>query len=91
MSRSLNEFRGGAHIQTVIDLSGARRAGTPDNIASAAVFLAGPDSAFITGNDLLVDGGAFCARRWSATPRLERSLRVRTRDRSSAGMDPRPR
>ncbi|MGW3409718.1 SDR family oxidoreductase [Streptomyces sp. NPDC000888] len=51
----------------MIDLSGARQAGTPDDIASAAAFLAGPDSAFITGNDLLVDGGAFCAQRWNTT------------------------
>jgi NAD(P)-dependent dehydrogenase (short-subunit alcohol dehydrogenase family) len=57
----------GAHIQAMIDLSGARRAGTPDDIASAAAFLTGPDSAFITGNDLLVDGGAVCAQRWNAT------------------------
>jgi NAD(P)-dependent dehydrogenase (short-subunit alcohol dehydrogenase family) len=42
----LAELRGpaGAHIQSMIDLSGARRAGTPDDIAAAAAFLAGPQS-----------------------------------------------
>jgi len=55
----------GAHIQALIDLSGARRMGTPDDIANAAAFLAGPDSSFITGNDLLVDGGAVAAQRWN--------------------------
>lgn len=34
---------------------------------SAAAFLTGPDSAFITANDLSVDGGAVCAQRWNTT------------------------
>ena len=64
----LAELRGpaGAHIQSMIDLSGARRAGTPDDIAAAAAFLAGPQSSFITGNDILADGGAAAAQRWNA-------------------------
>jgi NAD(P)-dependent dehydrogenase (short-subunit alcohol dehydrogenase family) len=64
----LAELRGpaGAHIQSMIDLSGARRAGTPDDIAAAAAFLAGPQSSFITGNDILADGGAVAAQRWNA-------------------------
>lgn len=33
------------------------RQGTPDEIASAAVFLAGPAASYITGQDLVVDGG----------------------------------
>lgn len=33
------------------------RLGHPSEIATAAVFLAGDDSSFITGSDLLVDGG----------------------------------
>jgi NAD(P)-dependent dehydrogenase (short-subunit alcohol dehydrogenase family) len=55
----------GAFIQSMIDLSGARRAGTPDDIAAAAAFLTGPDASFITGNDILVDGGAVAAQRWN--------------------------
>jgi NAD(P)-dependent dehydrogenase (short-subunit alcohol dehydrogenase family) len=55
----------GAYIQEMVDLSGARRVGTADDIASAAAFLAGPESSFITGNDLLVDGGAIAAQRWN--------------------------
>jgi NAD(P)-dependent dehydrogenase (short-subunit alcohol dehydrogenase family) len=64
----LQELQGpvGQHIQSMIDLSGARRVGTPDDIAGVAAFLAGPDSSFITGNDLLVDGGAVVAQRWNA-------------------------
>jgi 3-oxoacyl-[acyl-carrier protein] reductase len=34
-----------------------RRYGTPDDIAKVAVFLAGPDSDYITGQVLTVDGG----------------------------------
>ena len=34
------------------------RIGQPDEIASAAVFLASSDSSFITGIELFVDGGA---------------------------------
>jgi NAD(P)-dependent dehydrogenase (short-subunit alcohol dehydrogenase family) len=54
-----------AYIQSMIDLSGARRVGTSDDVTSVAAFLAGPDSSFITGNDILVDGGAVSAQRWN--------------------------
>ncbi len=55
----------GAHMRTMIDRSGARRVGTPDDIAGVAAFLAGPESSFITGNDILVDGGAVAAGKWT--------------------------
>ncbi|PWV85607.1 NAD(P)-dependent dehydrogenase, short-chain alcohol dehydrogenase family [Prauserella marina] len=35
-----------------------RRLGTPDDIAAAALFLAGPASSWLTGQTLVVDGGA---------------------------------
>jgi NAD(P)-dependent dehydrogenase (short-subunit alcohol dehydrogenase family) len=34
------------------------RIGTPDDLGKAAVFLAADDSAYITGIELFVDGGA---------------------------------
>jgi NAD(P)-dependent dehydrogenase (short-subunit alcohol dehydrogenase family) len=35
----------------------ARRLGTPDEVAAAFAFLAGPDAGYITGAVLPVDGG----------------------------------
>lgn len=43
------------HLASISPLG---RMGTPDDLAGAVVFLAGDDSAFITGSDLFVDGGA---------------------------------
>ncbi|MAB98354.1 MAG: short-chain dehydrogenase [Pseudomonadaceae bacterium] len=40
-----------------IALTPLRRVGIPDEIAALAVLLAAPDGAFITGQNLLVDGG----------------------------------
>jgi NAD(P)-dependent dehydrogenase (short-subunit alcohol dehydrogenase family) len=55
----------GASPLAMIKHSAARRIGTPDDIANVAVFLAGLESSFIIGNDILVDGGAVSARRWN--------------------------
>jgi len=40
-----------------VDRGSIKRAGVPDDIVGAALFLAGPDSRFITGQTLVVDGG----------------------------------
>ncbi|MFC9425695.1 SDR family oxidoreductase [Streptomyces sp. NPDC056987] len=53
----------GETIRAMIDMSAAKRPGTPDDIASAAAFLLGPQADFITGTDLLVDGGVVAASR----------------------------
>ena len=39
------------------ELSPAGRAGTPDEIGNVGALLMGPDGAFITGSDFLMDGG----------------------------------
>jgi NAD(P)-dependent dehydrogenase (short-subunit alcohol dehydrogenase family) len=51
----------GAFMQAMVDKAGLRRIGTPDDIAAAAEFLLGPSAGFITGTDLLVDGGVIAA------------------------------
>jgi NAD(P)-dependent dehydrogenase (short-subunit alcohol dehydrogenase family) len=41
----------------MIDLSPVGRGGTPDEAGTVAALLLGPDGAFITGSDILMDGG----------------------------------
>src|SRR6266850_1989481 len=41
------------------------RAGLPEDIAHAAVFLASDESSFINGHDLVVDGAMTCGRNWT--------------------------
>ena len=45
------------------------RAGSVDDIAHMAVFLASDESAFVTGQDIIVDGGQITGRLW--TPQQE--------------------
>ena len=49
--------------QRMIDASAAQRVGTSDEIAEAAAFLLGEHAKFITGTDLLIDGGVIAAIR----------------------------
>jgi NAD(P)-dependent dehydrogenase (short-subunit alcohol dehydrogenase family) len=51
----------GEGMRTMIAMSATGRLGTADDIASATAFLLGPDASFITGTDLLVDGGVIAA------------------------------
>ncbi|HVU73441.1 MAG TPA: SDR family oxidoreductase [Mycobacteriales bacterium] len=54
----------GPHIRQMVDESGSRRIGTPQDIAAAAAFLLSAEASYITGTDLLIDGGALSAHRW---------------------------
>lgn len=45
----------------MIEVSAAGRAGTPDEVATVAAVLLGPDGGFITGSDFLMDGGVTAA------------------------------
>jgi NAD(P)-dependent dehydrogenase (short-subunit alcohol dehydrogenase family) len=49
----LNGPRGEGYRQ-MIELSSARRAGTPDEVGTVGALLMGPDGAFITGSDFLM-------------------------------------
>lgn len=54
--------------RAMIDASPAKRMASPDEIAVAASYLLGPDAGFITGSDLLIDGGVIAAMRAGLLP-----------------------
>jgi NAD(P)-dependent dehydrogenase (short-subunit alcohol dehydrogenase family) len=54
---------GGPVYRQMIDSSATKRIGTPEDVAAAAAFLLGPESSFVTGTDLLIDGGVIAALR----------------------------
>ena len=56
----------GDNYQQMIDASAAMRTGTSDEIAEAGAFLLGEHAGFITGTDLLIDGGVIAAIRTGA-------------------------
>jgi NAD(P)-dependent dehydrogenase (short-subunit alcohol dehydrogenase family) len=63
---SRQEFAGerGDGMRSIMANLAVPRMGTPEDIAAAAEFLCSPAASYITGTDLLVDGGATAARRW---------------------------
>lgn len=56
----LNSAAGEAY-QRMIKASASGRVGTPDEIGAAAAFLMSEEGSFITGADLLIDGGVIAA------------------------------
>jgi NAD(P)-dependent dehydrogenase (short-subunit alcohol dehydrogenase family) len=58
-----DEFNGprGEGYRRMIEVSAARRAGTPDEVATVAALLMGSDGGFITASDFLMDGGVTAA------------------------------
>jgi NAD(P)-dependent dehydrogenase (short-subunit alcohol dehydrogenase family) len=61
MGRLELDSESGTLMRAMVDNSGLRRMGTPEDIAAATEFLLGPSASFITGTDLLVDGGVVAA------------------------------
>jgi NAD(P)-dependent dehydrogenase (short-subunit alcohol dehydrogenase family) len=57
----------GEVMRTMVETSGTQRLGTADDIAAVVEFLVSPAASFITGTDVLVDGGVVAAMR-SALP-----------------------
>ena len=53
-----------------------RRAGLPEDIAQAALWLASDDSSFVTGQALTVDGGLTAGQPWPLTQKHSRLLRL---------------
>lgn len=58
----------GDMYRAMIDASPAKRMASPDEIAIAASFLLGPDACFVTGSDLLIDGGVIAAMKTGSLP-----------------------
>ena len=52
------------------------RAGLPEDIAQAAVFLASEDSTFVNGHDFVVDGGLIGGQRWSQQQERLQAMRA---------------
>lgn len=58
-----DELKGprGDGYRRMLKISAAGRAGTPDEVGTVGALLMGPDGAFITGSDFLMDGGVTAA------------------------------
>ena len=58
-----DELKGprGPGYRRMMEVSAAGRAGTPDEVGTVGALLMGPDGAFITGSDVLMDGGVTAA------------------------------
>ena len=58
-----DELKGprGEGYRRMIEVSAAKRAGTPDEVGTVGALLMGPEGAFITGSDFLMDGGVTAA------------------------------
>ena len=58
-----DELKGprGPGYRRMIEASAAGRAGTPDEVGNVGALLMGPEGAFITGSDFLMDGGVTAA------------------------------
>ena len=51
----------GEGYRRMIELSPAKRAGTPDEVGNVGALLMSPDGGFVTGSDFLMDGGVTAA------------------------------
>ena len=58
----------GDGYRAMIAASPSKRMAPPEEIAVAAAYLLGPDAGFITGSDLLIDGGVIAAMRAGKLP-----------------------
>ena len=58
----------GDGYRAMIAASPSKRMAPPEEIAVAAAYLLGPDAGFVTGSDLLIDGGVIAAMRAGKLP-----------------------
>lgn len=64
MARAEQDSETGAHMLATLDACGIGRPGTPGELAEVVAFLTGPASLYLTGTDLLLDGGQAAWLRW---------------------------
>ena len=64
MAKQELEGPSGQAMREIVEASATERYGTPGDIAAAVAFLTGPESTFITGTDILVDGGYVASQHW---------------------------
>lgn len=57
------ESSSGSVMRQMIDASALQRIGTPEDIAAVVDFVANPNAAFLTGIDVIADGGTVAAMR----------------------------
>ena len=60
----------GEGYRRMIELCPVGRAATPDEVGAVGALLMGPDGAFITGSDFLMDGGVTASYAASSTPSM---------------------
>jgi NAD(P)-dependent dehydrogenase (short-subunit alcohol dehydrogenase family) len=58
----------GDGYRAMVEASPSKRMAPPEEIAIAAAYLLGPDAGFVTGSDLLIDGGVIAAMRAGKLP-----------------------
>jgi NAD(P)-dependent dehydrogenase (short-subunit alcohol dehydrogenase family) len=64
MGRAEQASASGGHMMAMLDACGAGRTGTAAEIAEVVAFLTGSSSLYITGTDILIDGGQAAWLRW---------------------------
>jgi NAD(P)-dependent dehydrogenase (short-subunit alcohol dehydrogenase family) len=60
----------GDGYRRMIESSPVGRAGTPDEVGAVGALLMGPDGGFITGSDILMDGGVTAAYFYGDIPEV---------------------
>jgi 3-oxoacyl-[acyl-carrier protein] reductase len=51
-------------LRDLVENNAVTRVGTPSDIANVVAFLCSPEASFITGEDILMDGGWASSKRW---------------------------